>query len=384
MIKTMKHTKTFTIATLFLAACGTGPAGGGPSIALEIEGGAGQTVYFERFSRMQTMVMDSVVLDERGQGSIGLKGYPLDFYRLGMGNEELLVVADSSAGLRIEARAGHLHAPDELDGSDAAEAMGRFQLAAMIYQAERDSLRALLQEDPSNAAGIARLNEITKGFHATCKETVQKNMRSPVALAAIRRLDRNDEWELYKQVRNALRDVLPSSSVYLSYKDEVDRVEQQEIAQRLQEEELRRLQGLLPIGSEAPEIRQQTPDGGTMALSELRGKYVLLDFWASWCKPCRFENPAMKQVYDRYRAKGFEIFGVSLDRDHAAWTGAIQADGINWKHVSDLGFWSNAAALEYGVSSIPFTVLIDREGKIVAKGLRSRELDMKLSELIRS
>jgi peroxiredoxin len=145
---------------------------------------------------------------------------------------------------------------------------------------------------------------------------------------------------------------------------------------------MKRLSNLLPIGSEAPEIRQQTPDGATFALSQLRGKYVLIDFWASWCRPCRIENPNVKLVYEKYHKKGFEILGVSLDRDHAAWLKAIKDDGLPWKHVSDLGFWNNAAAQEYGVSSIPFTVLVDREGRIVAKGLRAHDLDAKLAELL--
>jgi thiol-disulfide isomerase/thioredoxin len=177
---------------------------------------------------------------------------------------------------------------------------------------------------------------------------------------------------------------MPRSIFFTQFRETVDRMEQQELAMKLQEEEEKRLANLLPIGGEAPEIRQQTPDGGSYALSEMRGKYVLIDFWASWCKPCRFENPAVKRVYDKYNKKGFDILGVSLDRSHDAWIQAIQADGLPWKHVSDLGFWNNAAAQEYGVSSIPFTVLVDREGRIIEKGLRSAELEVKLAQLLGS
>ena len=120
------------------------------------------------------------------------------------------------------------------------------------------------------------------------------------------------------------------------------------------------------------------------ALSQLRGKYVLIDFWAAWCRPCRMENPAVKKVYDKYHRKGFEILGVSLDQSREAWVGAIQADGLPWKHVSDLGYWNNAAAQEYGGSSIPFTVLLDREGKVIAKGLRAHDLEAKLAEIFGS
>lgn len=137
------------------------------------------------------------------------------------------------------------------------------------------------------------------------------------------------------------------------------------------------------IGDRAPELAFLNPDSTkVLKLSELRGKYVLIDFWASWCRPCRIENPNVKRVYERFRSKGFEILGVSLDRDHESWVKAIKDDGLPWKHVSDLQFWSNAAAQEYGVTGIPYTVLVDREGRILEKGLRAHDLEGKLAQLL--
>jgi peroxiredoxin len=135
------------------------------------------------------------------------------------------------------------------------------------------------------------------------------------------------------------------------------------------------------IGAEAPEIEMQTPEGNTMKLSELRGKYVLIDFWASWCGPCRRENPNVKKVYAKYKDKGFEILGVSLDRSKDRWLKAIEADDLPWPHVSDLMQWKNEAAQTYGVSSIPYTVLVDPKGKIVATRLRGPSLEAKLAEV---
>lgn len=135
------------------------------------------------------------------------------------------------------------------------------------------------------------------------------------------------------------------------------------------------------IGAEAPEIEMQTPEGETMKLSDLRGKYVLIDFWASWCGPCRRENPHVKKVYAKYKDQGFEIFGVSLDRDKNRWVKAIDDDDLPWPHVSDLRQWKNEAAQTYGVSSIPYTVLVDPQGKIVATRLRGASLEAKLAEV---
>ncbi len=135
------------------------------------------------------------------------------------------------------------------------------------------------------------------------------------------------------------------------------------------------------IGAEAPDFAQATPEGKLLKLSDLRGKVVLIDFWASWCGPCRRENPNVVRMYNVYKDKGFEILGVSLDRDRQRWLDAIQADGLTWPHVSDLQQWSNAAAQLYGVNSIPHTVLLDKEGRILARNLRGEALERKLAEI---
>lgn len=136
------------------------------------------------------------------------------------------------------------------------------------------------------------------------------------------------------------------------------------------------------IGTEMEDFTLNNPEGNPMSLKSLRGKYVLVDFWASWCRPCRAENPNVVKAYNKFHEKGFEILGVSLDTDPNKWKAAIKSDGLVWNHVSELKAWDAEIARKFNVSSIPFSVLVDKEGKIIAKNLRGELLDQKLQEVL--
>jgi peroxiredoxin len=141
--------------------------------------------------------------------------------------------------------------------------------------------------------------------------------------------------------------------------------------------------GKTAVGSLAPDIVLQDPFGKTISLSSLRGKTVLVDFWASWCRPCREESPNLVKAYNKYKTRGFDIFSVSLDDNREAWQKAINDDKLLWTHVSDLMKWNSSVVNLYNIESIPFTVLIDAEGKIVAKNLRGKALEEKLAEILK-
>ncbi len=134
-------------------------------------------------------------------------------------------------------------------------------------------------------------------------------------------------------------------------------------------------------GAVAPDFTQNNVEGKAVSLSDYRGKVVLVDFWASWCGPCRKENPHVVHLYEKYKDKGFEVLGVSLDRDRNRWLQAIEKDQLMWEQVSDLKGWKNEVAQLYSISSIPHTILYDEEGRIIARRLRAHQLEAKLKEI---
>ena len=224
-----------------------------------------------------------------------------------------------------------------------------------IYADERKFLEAFIAKNNGNFAGLMALYQ-------------QLGPRNYV-------FNPQRDLKFYEIVDNGLNKSYPHSTQAKQLHSSVLQIK----AQAQQQQQQRAGVG---IGSLAPEIAYPDPDGKIQTLSSLKGKYVLVDFWASWCRPCRAENPNVLANYKKYHDKGFEIFQVSLDKSKNAWIKAIKDDGLgNWYHVSDLQQWNSAPAKLYGVRAIPSNFLLDKEGKVIGKNLRGDALGSKFQEI---
>ena len=210
-------------------------------------------------------------------------------------------------------------------------------------------------------------NETDAYVNNKIKEAVLENKHDIAAVMFVDMFPREQNAEFHKEVFTALHEKYPTHPIVAERWNIINSP----------------MGKSTNVGAIAPELEFPNPDGKMLKLSDLRGNVVLVDFWASWCGPCRRENPNVRRIYSLYHDKGFEIFSVSLDRDGNAWKGAIQADQLVWpNHVSDLKQWQSQAAAIYGVRSIPATFLLDKEGRIVAKDLRGEALERAVKQLV--
>jgi peroxiredoxin len=218
----------------------------------------------------------------------------------------------------------------------------------------------------------------------TSLDFIKNNEGHPATLSALENLNPEKHSAAYKAVLQSLSKSFNNSHYYAMLKQKYDA---STTARTLPNQpppakKSNRKNGQFAAGDEALDIVMADPDGNIRKLSDLRGKVVLLDFWASWCGPCRRENPTLVRAYEKYKSQGFEIFSVSLDSNADKWKKAIEKDGLVWpNHVCDMQGWRNAASRAYGISSIPHTMLVDRDGIIIRTHLRGPAVETELEKL---
>lgn len=336
----------------------------------ELENYKGGHVVFERLETQQVVLEDTLQVDEDGSFSYYVDCNAPSFYRIRLGQQNFFnFIISPKDQITLTANADNLDATYQVQGSDESARLKELNNRMAKFYSAIDSVRKVMQQYQAQGdvmgyqAATQKQYQISTEATNVIKSFIDEKPGSMASLAAVQNLNPDQDFAYFEKVEAGLKSIAGNSSYYLDLKARVD-------ASRK-----------LAIGADAPDIALENPNGEIVKLSSLRGKVVLIDFWASWCKPCRMENPNVVKMYQKYQPKGFEIFGVSLDKTKDAWVGAIAQDQLTWTHVSDLKFWNSAGAKLYNVTSIPKTFLIDAEGKIIGKDLRGPALEAKLDDV---
>jgi peroxiredoxin len=377
---------------LSIVSCGNSSGKAEFTVQGKLLNASGKTIFLDELGGNAPKVVDSVVVAEDGTFKFKAHTKYENFFMLRLAqNNYIYIVADSVDNITINGDFNNFVNTYTVEGSEATKTLKQinehlnkaYEGLNMLSQEIKAHENKPTADSVSNAAQN-KYNEILAAENLFLKSIIDKNPSSLASFWALnQQLGQNNyiisytnEFDYFKKVDDAMMKKNPNSSIAKQFHTQIIQLEQQVNSQKQAE-------ATTAIGTEAIDIDLPTPDGKNIKLSSLRGQYVLLDFWAAWCRPCRGENPNVVANYNKYKDKGFTIYQVSLDKNKEDWVKAIQMDGLDgWIHVSDLQYWNCAPAKQYNVTGIPANFLIDKEGKIIAKNLRGPALGQKLSELL--
>ncbi|MBI4648113.1 MAG: AhpC/TSA family protein [Bacteroidia bacterium] len=345
----------------------------------QIKNASGKKIYLENYNKK---TKDSAFIDKEGNFSFNGMTTTPNFFNLYFDpNSPVLLIVDSLDRLKITADVNDLFGTCRVSGSADAELLSemRIKFAENYYRLKTIPPPTQEDSDSVKLQKYIMANTILKEHKEYLIEYVKKHPSSLAVSFDARNyvLTPETDYELFKMVDDSLTKKYPDSKHTKMLHANIIEAKRKIDLQAMQPQNIN-------SDSLAPNFSLPDPSGKIITLSSLRGNYVLLDFWASWCRPCRMENPFLVTAYNKYHKKGFEIFQVSLDGTKDAWLKGIGMDNLgNWLHGSDLKEWQSTPARLYGVNAIPANFLIDKQGEIIARDLRGAALETRLAEIFK-
>lgn len=313
-------------------------------------------------------------LDKEGKFEISVKVPQSDYYVLRLEEGAVHLILRENSDIKVYGDGKQLGKFTNFVNSDESAALHTFSSASQEWIQSRNEAIQKIQANPALSEQInMEMQASLRDFQGVFQTFYSENQNSPALIAALNVIDPNADFDTFETIINSLNKNFGQSKKV------------QELVNAYKQLRVKKdADNMFAPGKPAPDFEELMVDRETtMKLSDLRGKVVLLDFWASWCGPCRKENPNVVAVYNKYKDKGFTVMNVSLDDNLDRWKQAIEQDGLIWpNHVSDLKKWSSKVGQLYQVRGIPFTVLIDQNGNIVQTNLRGAALEEVVSRLL--
>jgi thiol-disulfide isomerase/thioredoxin len=352
----------------------------------------GEYIYLDELKANFLDPVDSSLLSSDGSFTFTRDiDYPT-YYILKINNNDFFtLLASPGDKINISAEYGSLNDPENVTGSKETEKLVEYNKALKNTITKLNGLNEIYMQNensPDLPQVIQTLDSTAQTYldeiNAYTKQYIDENINSMAALMALYQqvapqvyvLNPVDDIEYFIRVDSSLYSRYPESLPVLTLHDQV-------LALMNRISMNKGTDSFMGTGNVVPEIELPSPDGQMIKLSSTRGKIVLLDFWASWCAPCRKENPNLVRAYNMYKNKGFQIFQVSLDKTKEDWLRGIKQDNLGqWIHVSDLKYWNSVVVPMYKIESIPYNLLLDKDGRVIASNLRGSKLMQKLSEVI--
>ncbi len=391
----MKYLPILLVLLALVYSCGQRKDANGKVINFDLEGtvkGAPkQKIYIEAISAEGTIKVAEGEFEKDGEFELAGNIPGMGIYQMRLGDEsaQKIIPLTLMPGDKVTIKADYntFTTSPTFSGTEWAAPLTKFMALYNEFTTNQRSLVDLQTNGASENDLLEKYNEMRKPLDNFAKSVMKKTPSNPVNVILSSSLSPNvgfDAWdpanlEILRGVSKAFEERFKDSPITKNMANQLAQIEMA-YNQHLNGTDTE----VAPTAAEmAPEIVSKNPEGKTIRLSDLKGKFVLIDFWASWCGPCRKENPNVVRMYNEYKNKDFTILSVSLDDNPTAWQQAILADGLIWPyHVSDLKKWETPLLQTYNFNSIPHTVLVDKTGKIIARNLRGASLEQKLKELL--